>query len=89
MNYIDTSKPVYFYDDRNKDHSLVKMETILYEDFHKCLCRVVIDEKDIEIVFFDKSEGDVLTTNFEFWCATNKIPILVEEDGEKEWRFEW
>ena len=86
---IDTKKPIYFYDDRSKDYSLVKMTDILYEDFHNCFCKVQIDDDEFDTILFDKDSGEVRTTNFEFWYATNKVPTLVEEDGEKEWRFKW
>jgi len=83
---IDTKKPVYFYDDRGKDKSLVKLGEILYEDFHNCLCRINYSS---EIVLFDKADGKVYTTNYEFWYATNELPVSVkEENGEISWVFD-
>lgn len=83
---IDTKKPVHFYDDRGKDYSLVKVTHILYEDFHKCLCRVQINNvEEFDVILFDKETGEVLTTNYEFWYATNDIPVLIND----EWIFDF
>lgn len=67
---INTKLPVYFYDDRDKDKSILKLENILFEDEKICLCRVSIDgdkdgiDEEFKKVLFSRENGQVLSNNF-------------------------
>lgn len=75
---VDTSKPVYFYDDRSKVKEILTMTEVLYENPDVCLCRVndqAAIGQDIGPVLFAKGDlCEVLTTNLEFWYVTNEQP---------------
>lgn len=74
---INTKKPIYFYDDRSKDNSKFKLDEILFENEEVCLCKMINTDFILEekpIILLDKKEKRVLTSNYEFWYATNKTP---------------
>jgi hypothetical protein len=77
---IDTKKPVYFYDNRGRYETTPTMTQILFEDGSLCLC--IFWNIGKEIVLFDKNSGEVLTTNYMSWIATN------EKQSTGDWIFE-
>ena len=83
---IDTRKKVYFYDDTNKDKTILLMRNNFYEDHFNCLCSIegynidVYNNIDVtqltsSIILFDKFTGEVINKNLEFWYATNCKPM--------------
>jgi hypothetical protein len=77
---IITKLPIYFYDDRSKDDTIMIVGRILFEDEKVCL---VETDDDKEVILFNKEDGEVLTSNFEFWYATNENPQI-----KGDWVFE-
>jgi hypothetical protein len=71
---VNTSKPVFFHDDRSKDLSVWRLSSVLFEDKNICLC-VAKSGRSREKVLFSRHNGEVLSINFEFWYATNKMPV--------------
>lgn len=71
---IDTKKPVYFYDDRNKTKYLLEMTKILFEDDKKCLCEAEFaGDSLIYEILFNKKNGEVKVEDFDSWYATNEV----------------
>lgn len=88
MQSVDSSKPVRFYDDRQRSDCEGFMGRILFETDKVCLCDVdfyqedptddtmlVATEDPTELVLFDKETGEVLTCNLRFWYAENYEPV--------------
>ena len=85
MEKIDTSKPVYIYDDNGNCSLLLVLYENYYEDNFVCLCSVIDtdtsnflctkeDEINIcnyDIILFDKFTGEILTKNYQYWKAKN------------------
>jgi len=73
MDKVDTKLPVRFYDDRGKTKEILHMAKILFEDDEVCLCHTAFEpyKTSTSCILFRKDTGEVLTTNLEFWIATN------------------
>jgi hypothetical protein len=71
---IDTSKRVIFFDDRCKTKDLMFMREVLHDDGVVCLCKAAFKENGRlrAYILFNKSNGEVLTSNFDFWYAENR-----------------
>ena len=68
---IDITKSIYFHDDTGRGLSLY-MNKVLYVVGDKCLCSYVEDELDNPLILFDIKTGEVETTNFIFYYASNE-----------------
>lgn len=90
---IDVRKPIFFYDDRDKDDILLELEIILFQNDEWVLCK--IKDTDIEEPFLFKIEnGEVINSLYYSYVATDDMNFIQElrerysirEDEQAEWR---
>jgi len=68
---INTKKRVFFYDKEKIDHDY-ELKEILFENKEICLCKVIMWGDREGHVLFDKTFGEILTKELQFYYATNK-----------------
>ena len=82
MKKIDTSKPIYFYDDRSKYDWMFKLINILYEDNDTCIAMVECTDPKWNLkekLVFNPTDGRVITSDYDSWIATNDLEWAIPE----------
>ncbi len=84
---IDLTKPIWFYDDRSKDDSVLELQEILWQNEGFVLCRVVCrclptsDCADKTESFEQLSAAEKAFFDFSTWDSEPVDPILFKLDG--------
>lgn len=71
---------VTFHDDRNKTSEILTAIEVLYEDTEVALVTAkFLPDPATYRVLFHKTLGDVLTSEFDFWCTNYRqdVPTLL------------
>jgi|SRR5476651_1535811 len=87
---INCSLPIYFYDDRNKYDSMMKLTQVLYQDEDTCVCIANwtaphIAEYTTKLMF-NIADGQVINSDYNSWIATNDVAWAEEEDARIQLR---
>lgn len=84
MQSVDPSKPMYFYDDRNKyDYMFKAVGEVLYRDDEIAI--IMAQSTDLEYnltekLIFNLKDGTVVNSDYYSWYATNDLDWAIPED---------
>jgi hypothetical protein len=84
MENIDVTKTVYFYDDRSKYDSMMKLTDVLYVDDDTCVCITHWTAPELQQhstkLMFGIKDGYVINGDYDSWIATNDTVWAEAED---------
>jgi hypothetical protein len=82
---IDCSLPIYFYDDRDKYDSMMKLTQVLYQDEETCVCIASWTAPHLipytTKLMFNIADGQVVNGDYDSWIATNDVEWAEAEDA--------